>query len=190
MKRFILAALIALVSLFINEPLKAATIFHLTSSPASWVGQGETLTYTSPATPFFVNQHSYYTHVVDFIIGGDGPGQFELTLAAPGNTLLTTGLYQDATRWPFNGSGPGMELTTFGRGDNTLTGFFKVLQADYDTSGNIASFAADFTQYDEGWKNWWNSGSIRYNSSIPVPEPATLLLLGLGAAAVTVRKKR
>jgi hypothetical protein len=101
-----------------------------------------------------------------------GAGGYELTIVSPGLALPTVGMYPDATRWPFMGSGAGMAFTGFGRGNNTLTGWFNVLEANYDATGQVSAFAVDFLQYDEGIQSWWNQGSIRYNSQIPVPEPS------------------
>jgi len=75
------------------------------------------------------------------------------------------------------GAGPGMAFTAPGRGNNTLSGWFNVLQADYQTNGQVAAFAVDFVQYDETIVTRWNRGSIRYNSHIPVPGPAPAMLM-------------
>jgi len=104
-----------------------------------------------------------------------------LDFAAPHNVPLTIGTYLDATRYPFQGpNSPGLSFSMNGRGDNTLTGFFTVLEIEYGPGNSITSFAADFTQYDEGQMDWWNQGSIRFNSSLPIPEPAVPSLLIVG----------
>ena len=69
------------------------------------------------------------------------------------------------------GSGIGMEFSGPGRANNTLSGWFHVLQADYDEEGQVKAFAVDFVQYHETKLTWWNRGSVRFNSNIPVPGP-------------------
>src|SRR5436305_111228 len=127
----------------------AADIFYFTSSPSSWVGHGLTQTYNS-VTSFRYYSQGAYTNAVEFSAGG-----FDLFLVEPNSSLPTVGAY-NATRWPFMGSGAGLDFSGNGRGDNTLTGSFNVLQADYDASGKIAAFAVNWTQYDEGRTDWWN----------------------------------
>jgi hypothetical protein len=187
MKRLILVVLVMLSWLFINKPLKAANILYYTSSPSSWVGHGQTVTFTSPATAFSSSRIGHTNNGVELIFD-DGQDWYYLDLVGSNSTSPTVGFYPDATRYPFNGSGSGLSFFGDGRGDNTLTGYFNVLQADYGISGNVVSFAVDFTQYDEGVKANWVSGSFRYNSNIPIPEPCTLLLLGLGAVMVAKRR--
>jgi hypothetical protein len=139
------------------------TFFYFTSSPSAWIGSGQTLTFTNVSANRTFNL-GVYTDSVRFSAGG-----YELVIVGPNLTLARVGYYPGATRWPFMDSGAGMAMTAPGRGNNTLSGWFNVLQADYQTNGQVAAFAVDFVQYDEGNLAKWNRGSIRYNSSIPAP---------------------
>ncbi|HEX3626434.1 MAG TPA: hypothetical protein VH280_13540 [Verrucomicrobiae bacterium] len=183
-----IASLIASAGILLSvNPLSAADILYFTSSPGSWIGQGQTLTFTDPSQ-FSVSRYynqGAYTDALQFSVGG-----YDLFLVGPNYTAPTAGLYPDATRWPFMGSGAGLSFDAPGRGDNTLTGEFNVLEADYDASGDILSFAVDFTQYDEGVAADWVSGSLRYNSTIPVPapEPAGLAIIAVGLGVLTLSR--
>jgi hypothetical protein len=143
-----------------------ATFLSFTSSPSSWIGGGQTVYFANVSASRTFNLGAY-TDSVHFSASG-----YELTIVGPGRTLAQVGYYPGATRWPFMGSGPGLDFTAPGRGDNTLSGWFNVLQADYQANGQVAAFAVDFVQYDEGNVTRWNRGSIRYNSAIPAPGPA------------------
>jgi hypothetical protein len=169
--------------------LSAADILSFTSSPGSWIGQGQTLTFTDPAD-FSVSRYysqGAYTDALQFSVDG-----YYLFLVGPDYTVPSVGFYSNATRWPFMGDGAGLAFEAPGRADNTLTGFFNVLQADYDSSGDVLSFAVDFTQYDEGVTADWVSGSLRYNSTIPIPapEPAGPAVIAVGLAILSLRRWR
>jgi hypothetical protein len=159
------AVFLAPVFTFTPGPLttNAATLFYFTSAPTAWIGGGQTLTFTNVSASRTYNLGAY-TDSVHLSSSG-----YELIIVGPGPKLVQNGYYPGATRWPFMGSGAGMAFTAPGRGDNTLTGWFNVLQADYDTNGQVAAFAVDFLQYDEGNLAKWNRGSVRFNSTIPVP---------------------
>jgi hypothetical protein len=135
-----------------------ATFFYFTSSSTAWVGAGQTLTLTNS---FSATRSG---NSVSFATSG-----YELRIIGAGSSLPRVGFYPGASRYPFNGAGVGMSFTSPGRGDNTLSGWFNVLQADYQTNGQVAAFAVDFMQYDETIVTRWNRGSIRFNSIIPVP---------------------
>jgi len=170
-KRILFGGLILLGVRCLMPSVNAATFFYFSSSPTAWVGGGQTLTNTSVSDSRTGNLGAY-TDSVHFTAGG-----YELVIVGPGPTLAHTGYYPGATRWPFMGSGPGLSFTSPGRGDNTLSGWFNVLQADYDQSGQPAAFAVDFVQYDEGNVTRWNRGSIRFNSDIPAPGPPPPMLI-------------
>jgi hypothetical protein len=140
-----------------------SNIFTFSSSASSWIGQGQTLTFTD-VTAKRTYQLGVYTDSVEFNAGGYG-----LRIVGPNLSLARVGYYPGAVRWPFMDSGSGMAFTGPGRANNTLTGWFHVLQADYKEDGQVEAFAVDFVQYDETFLTRWNRGSIRLNSSIPVP---------------------
>ena len=160
-----LAAIAFLTAAAAVPSINAATSFSFTSSPTAWIGQGQTYNYTS-VTATRTGNLGVYTDSVHFKAGG-----WELVIVGPNLTLAQVGFYPGATRWPFMGSGPGLSLSGNGRGNNRLTGWFHVLQAEYDPSGQPIAFAVDFTQYDEEKVPDWNRGSIRFNSDVPAPGP-------------------
>src|SRR6186997_503463 len=140
----------------------AANVFYFQSSPTSWIGQGQTLTFTDANTTFgthrYFNQGAY-TNSVEISAGGYG-----FRMVGANYSLPTVGYYGGATRWPFMGSGVGMAFTGPGRANNNLTGWFNVLQADYKPDGTVNAFAVDFEQFDETIATRWNRGSVRFNS--------------------------
>jgi len=166
-----------------NETLSASDGFAMT---AGRNGQGgDSFTVNNYSTAPFQQQVDYS---VDF--------------SSATGVQLSTGLYLDATRYPFNisynpySATNGLSFDGNGRGDNTLTGEFIVLDAEYDDLGTLTSFAADFIQNDEGNIYDQDYGSIRYNStipldiyngvppSLPVPEPSAWMLGAVAAGAL------
>ena len=165
-----------------------STLFYFTSSPSSWIGQGQTV-FATPTNGFYilpisgVNQYE-----VGFVIGATTPAIkpiWDIELAIPSG-YLTNGFYANAERLGGN-TGPGLNFDAPGRADNTLTGYFDVLDISYDADHTLISFAADFVQYDVGVADLWNQGSIRYNSIIPVPEPSTYSLFGICILVFCIR---
>ena len=83
---------------------------------------------------------------------------------APNNARFVPGTtYTGATRFPFNSSSqPGMDVSGNGRGSNTLTGNFTVLQAEYSNAGTLTRFSVQFEQHSEG-KTPALRGTLRFN---------------------------
>jgi hypothetical protein len=91
---------------------------------------------------------------------------WNLDFAGPANTTLSPGDYENAQRFPFQPAGtPGLSVSGAGRGCNTLTGRFVVLNASYAANGDVQNFGADFEQHCEGASPAL-FGSIRVNSNL------------------------
>ena len=166
------------------------TAFYYYSSTNSYVGGGNSQLYTTASGTAFKASKNY-DNGVSIDVNGLGDG-WSISFAAPGDAPLTKGTtYLGATRFPFQSGNPGLSFTGNGRGNNTLTGWFTVLDIVYGSDSNIVSFAADFVQYDEGNTNAWNVGSVRYNSIIPgnfpsAPEINTVYTTAINTVGATL----
>lgn len=147
------------------------TLLSLNSQPGDYIGQGQQRTLTVADGWFSAN--SNFDNGVSLSFHGNDPSVWwYLDFAAPGNLPLAPGVYEHATRFPFQApTAPGLSVSGEGRGCNTLTGRFEVLEATYGPSGEVLTFAADFEQHCEGSAPAL-SGSIRYNAG-PVPSRCT-----------------
>jgi hypothetical protein len=200
--RYIAICLFLAASAHGSKMLYGANAFYVASSPTSKIAFGATILAT-PENGYGFNSKRTFdagvrTNDVEFNVSKvDDKGNlieiWTLDFVGANKTLAVVGTYTDAVRFPFQtGTQPGLSFTGNNFGDNTLTGSFNVLDAEFDGSGKVSSFAADFTQYDEGNTTRWNQGSIRYNSDIPitpVPEPSTVTLLAIGGIGLFMRRR-
>ena len=171
--RTIVTAALALSALLSGRAEAQTTILFLDSQAGDYIGGGVQQTVT-PATGSFTLSRNFDNGVSVSV--NTGGGTWSLAFAAPGDATLTTGTYDNATRWPFQSPvSPGLSVSGMGRGCNTLTGRFVVREAVYDGAGRVQAFAADFEQHCEGGAAAL-LGSIRVNSSVsftpPPPPPA------------------
>ncbi|NET51721.1 MAG: hypothetical protein F6K09_24350, partial [Merismopedia sp. SIO2A8] len=107
--------------------------------------------------------------------------------AAPFEQQLLPGLYEGATRFPFQSSNnPGFSFTGNGRGCNRSGSRFEVLEIGYDDAGVVSSFDAIFAQYCENvsatatpaifGRVRYNAGAVTTNDdAASVPEPSMLM---------------
>src|SRR5947208_1216385 len=153
-------------SLCLASAAHAGTLLFLNSEAGDYSGQGTGRLITSADGTFTASRNFDNGVNVDF--AGNAPGDFwSVDLAAPASATLVPGVYEGATRWPFQAAGaPGLSVSGDGRGCNTLTGRFVVLEATYDVNGKVQSFAADFEQHCEGFVPAL-FGSIRYHAGDP-----------------------
>ncbi len=164
----------SLLALILTSAEAGQTVFHFTSEPGDFIGQGQELTLTSADADFIVNRN-FANGVSVFINNFSFPNPpsfvfWSADFAAPFGADLMPGAYEGATRFPFNDpSEPGLSISGDGRGCNMLTGRFDIREAVYDSfNGEVISFAADFEQHCEGAPPAL-FGSIRINSDIPLP---------------------
>lgn len=184
---------------------------YLKADPGSWVGGGiggATADWVHGVDGVFYGNPNYgsFLRGVEISYSGDASWWFEFsapTYDRKTNTndgqLLQVGLYTHAQRFPFNSpTKPGIDISGDGRGNNTESGWFDVLEISYDASGNLDKFAVDFKQFDEGNTTVGLYGSLRFNSDIPidtsftpsvVPEPASVFLMLAGGAALLARRR-
>jgi hypothetical protein len=110
-------------------------------------GQGKTYLYT-PANDSIAVVGSR-THVGGGVNGGDG-SWWGFDFVPPAGDILTPGATYNATRYPFNGNGAGMDISGNGRGCNTLTGTFTVNAISVALDGTLRYAGISFVQHCEG----------------------------------------
>jgi uncharacterized delta-60 repeat protein len=145
----------------------AGNALSMVSDPGDWIGQGQTYNFGAGAsfsmfTPYSGNPT--YSNAVGLTVSQGSNQYWSLYFWAPNNARFVPGTtYTNATRFPFNSaSAPGMDVTGNGRGNNTLTGFFTVLQAEYTEAGALTRFSAAFEQHTSGATPALR-GTVRYN---------------------------
>lgn len=139
------------------------TYFSYASQPGDYIGQGQTATLTAPTAFGIGGTAGSVSFSAD-----TGSQWWDVTLAAPRGEQLTTGVYENAARAPFNGAQPGLSVTSTGRGCNTTKGRFTVYAISADTSGQITSLDAEFTQFCDGGAGAL-TGTVKYAAPYVVP---------------------
>ena len=118
----------------------------LNSQPGDFIGGGANYSY-DPANARIAASGSRQ-HVAFSVNAADG-SWWDSDFAPGSGDVLAPGRYQ-ATRYPFNGSGAGLDVSGNSRGCNTLTGSFTVTEAAFDRDGALERFGASFEQHCEG----------------------------------------
>ena len=145
--------------------------FAFDSTPGSWVGQGLRNYYVSPVKGWTFSAGGG-NRVLQFGIneipapGTYFGGNWTLELAAPAGRTLIPGLFENAARYPFqNANQPGLTLSGNGRGNNTNSGFFNILDAKYTANGAPDFVDVTFTQFDEQNPANWTKGELLYRKT-------------------------
>jgi hypothetical protein len=124
------------------------TRVEMTSDPGDWIGAGKKWTYTVATSEIAMSGSRWYAGFG--INGADGSWWSASFVPRQGDILVVGDTYANATRYPFNGTGPGLSVTGNGRGCNTLTGSFTVTAADFAPDGRLRSAGISFVQHCEG----------------------------------------
>jgi putative Ig domain-containing protein len=160
-------ALVPMLLAFNANAHAASTSLSMQSDPGDYIGGGQDQLYTLADGEFTAQRNAYngvslafhtptYSHwwYVDF--------------AAADSELLFPGAYPNAVRFPFQPPGqPGLSIVGDGRGCNTVTGSFQVLEVEYGAGSDVMAFRATFEQHCEGGPAALR-GEIRFNASVPV----------------------
>jgi hypothetical protein len=153
------------------------TRLFLGSQPGDYIGGGIEQTYTEADGAFAARRN--FSNGVSIAFNAPNFSHFwYVDFAAAGAVPLTVGIYEGAVRFPFQASNqPGLSVGGDGRGCNTLTGRFEVLEAVYGATGDVVSFAADFEQHCEGAPPAL-VGSVHFNADAPIAPRINLTLTG------------
>lgn len=158
---------------FVQAAVAGETLLVLASQPGDYIGGGQQRVITTTDADFGVMGNSgngVSFNINDFNRPNPIYTFWYVDLAAPSGSELVVGAYEGATRFSFRQPGePGLDVAGDGRGCNTLSGRFDVLEAAYDAqTGEVVRFAADFEQHCETPSAPALLGAIRYNSDVPV----------------------
>jgi hypothetical protein len=178
MKAFLRVFISTLLLLWAGFALASTTALYFESDSGDYVGGGQEKLYLSGDLTFNAYKNYHNGVSLSIINTKTWSDWWYLDLAAPQRVALAVGAYENAVRFPFEAiSQPGLSFSGNGRGCNTLTGRFDVLEAVYGAGGQVVSFAANFEQHCGGGGAALH-GEIRYNSSIPlsVMTPAKITL--------------
>ena len=150
-------------------------ILYYLSQAGDYIGLGEEDTYTSADGTF--TAYSTVPNVARVRFATPTFSHWwDLTVSAPDNAPLLPGAYEGAQRAPFKTAGhPGLDFSGDGRGCNTLTGRFDVLEIVRDATGAITQLAVNWEQHCEGAAPAL-LGQLRYNSDVPVIRRARINL--------------
>jgi len=133
---------------------------YLDSEPNDYIGQGLQYLFT-PTDGGPITGSGSAGGFVQF-----GAGGFSYRFGTPNGQPLAVGAYEGATRHPFNSySEPGLSVSGNGRGCNTLTSRFGILEVALSNSGVLEHFAVDFEEHCSGGTPAL-FGVIRFNSEI------------------------
>jgi len=120
------------------------------SPPGDYIGGGMPLTFTSDDGDVTLGNAYQAQPPVQASFQGGAFNSWVLDFAAPNGAALTHGTYTGAQRFPFQAPGaPGLAVYGSGRGCNTLTGQFTVLEIDQPIAPT--QFGARFVQSCEGF---------------------------------------
>ena len=133
-------------------PAQPTSQLTYTSDPGDFIGQGQSVSLALSGHTVSAWRDSSRPTVDIRWQSASGPLTtfWNLSFSAASGTQLQPGTYTGATRYPFNSGVHGLSVSGNGRGCNTLTGSFVVLEAVYGQQGEMLRFHATFEQHCEG----------------------------------------
>ncbi|MDQ2729603.1 MAG: hypothetical protein M3Y91_17470, partial [Actinomycetota bacterium] len=131
------------------------TSLTMQSQPGDYVGGGSTYDFSATNATFLVTaplatNPAGPSGIQMKVLGPDGEN-WDVVLVPGGAQVLAPGTYDDAARYPFNGSSNGLSVTGDSRGCNVLTGSFTVQAISFSPVDDaLQHLDATFVQHCEG----------------------------------------
>jgi hypothetical protein len=140
------------------------TALYVDSESGDYIGQGLRQTWTAGMLDFTATISSDRSHVAVSARDAAFTTRWLLNFAAPSGVSLAPGVYENASRYPFQPSvSPGLSVSGSWGGCNTVVGRFVIHEITVGTAG-VTSFAADFEQHCEDATPAL-FGAVRFHSS-------------------------
>lgn len=153
------------------------TSLTMSSQAGDYIGGGQT--YNFNGSNSVISFSASLSGLSASLTSSDGQ-TWDVDMYPASGDVLAVGNYPNATRYPFNGSGNGLNVDGDGRGCNTLTGSFRVKQVSFSAVNNsLQHFDGTFVQHCEGATPAL-TGELKYQSA-PVIQPPP----GVGSLKVT-----
>lgn len=126
-----------------------STFLRYTSTPGDWIGLGGSAHYTLGDGTWSASL-SDDRQMIEVRFDAGGATWWTLNLAAPAGDSLAVGSYENAARWPFQGTAqPGLDFSGSGRGCNELSGRFVIHDLAIDHAGELHRLHVSFRQHCE-----------------------------------------
>jgi Fibronectin type III domain len=157
-----------------GEGRAVITRLDMRSDSGDYIGQGLDWHYSAGAGDQ-ISVSGSVTGVHFSITGANGDWWYGNFVPADGD-ILAPGRYAPATRYPFNGAGPGLSVYGEGRGCNNLEGAFTIVSSQFSPyTGGMEAMELRFTQHCEGFAPALR-GTLKYNIPLDddiVPGPVS-----------------
>jgi hypothetical protein len=147
----------------------AENLIYFYSEEGDYIGGGQERWFTDADGSFAINSSFFvpFNGGTVYFDGNQPVTWWDLDFRAPDNDVLVPGFYPNAQRAAFADPGhPGIDFGGSGRGCNTITGEFTVLDIAFDGAGEPYRVAIDFVQHCEGFTPALR-GKVRFNTGIP-----------------------
>lgn len=146
------------------------TRFVIDGEEGDYISGGKRYAYDP--TNASMNVRGSYQHVSMYLTANDG-SDWSVDFNAPdGDILAPDTRYEGATRYPFNDSGPGLDVSGNGRGCNTLTGSFYINDISVNSYGELERFGASFEQRCDGGEPLYGVLDFRMAETTPWSDPS------------------
>jgi len=131
-----------------------STYLKVLSTSGDYIGQGKRYEYDSKVMDFKPAEGLVSVHV----------DNWRLEIAPGKGRILKVGEYENAKRYPFNDTMPGINFSGNGRGANAIDGKFVIWEFVIQ-GGKVTNLAIDFIQRSESKTAAPLVGMLRYNSN-------------------------